>query len=568
MNLWTIGTRWGRLGVIFVLLQLDVVFAIEPSLPIVHKNLKPSHISSTNAKSLADIVRLKELVSLGEKALAEKNNNSAFSWFEQAETLLDALPNDAQKTFDVIAARARLADFKRHLNDDKKVSLRLNYGLNGAVEPSSHSLEYLNAAAELIKKANQAGSNNSNGALYDFPIDLNNKVISWFCQFTTQKRHFMENTLSRASQYLPMVHQIFAEEHVPKDLAYLAVIESGFLNSASSCAKAVGMWQFMRSTGKNYGLTANAWVEERRDPVKATRAAAKYLKQLYKISGDWYLALVGYNAGPRAFERAILNLGTRNFWDMHRSRWLRNQTKDYVPELCAAILIGRFPEQYGFKIEKLAPYTYDTIEVDRMTSLPVLARYSNIDIDKLKRLNPELIRNTTPPGRYLLRVPSGMGKDVTHILTQIPDDQRSNFMFYNIKKRDTLAKVATKFNISTDDLLKINNISKSEFRPGNLIQVPPTLAVLPNSRHQVLQFKTERKLLAKHRSTEEYKFTNKNHRKDAVGLHLKNQHIESHHVGYSTNNGSCKKHGYKVYVDKIKPSLKSKLHRKVRFSNK
>jgi membrane-bound lytic murein transglycosylase D len=154
------------------------------------------------------------------------------------------------------------------------------------VEPLKPFLEYSYTEFELIKNTNQVINNS--GAVYDFPIDLNDKVVFWINQFTTNKRHFMEQILSRASQYLPMVHQIFTEEHVPKDLAYLAVIESGFMNSASSCAKAVGMWQFMQATGRDYGLSGDRWVEERRDPVKATRAAAKYIKQLYKMSGDCY----------------------------------------------------------------------------------------------------------------------------------------------------------------------------------------------------------------------------------------------------------------------------------------
>ena len=287
------------------------------------------------------------------------------------------------------------------------------------------------------------------------------------------KRGFMERTLSRASQYLPMVRQIFAEEGVPQDLAYLAVIESGYINSASSYAKAVGMWQFMRSTGRIYGLGGNAWVEERRDPVKATRAAARYLRKLYEISGDWYLALVGYNAGPLTTERAILNLGSRNFWDMYRSRWLRNQTKNYIPEMCAAVLVGRFPERYGLHVEQMPPYAYETVEVDRMTSLPVLARYADSDVDALKELNPELLRATTPPGHYTLRVPPGLSGATARALARIPASQRLDFKAYRIRKGETLARLAARFNLSAEDLLDANAITKAQFRAGRVIKVPP-----------------------------------------------------------------------------------------------
>ena len=388
----------------------------------------------------------KRYVKSGEQILELGDRVGAFSWFDRSRP-----------------------------KESGGASLGLDSGLSGVVRASYSVSERAHVEPEQAKNA-------SIGAVFDFPIDLNDKVLAWVHQFTTKKRNFMEQTLSRASQYLPMVHQIFAEEHVPQDLAYLAVIESGFINSASSCANAVGMWQFMRSTGHIYGLSGNTWVEERRDPVKATRAAAKYLRQLYTVSGDWYLALVGYNAGPRAATRAIHNLGTRNFWDMHRSRWLRNQTKDYVPELCAAILIGRFPERYGLKVEQLDPYTYETIEVDRMTSLPVLAHYSGADVNKLKALNPELLRDTTPPGKYMLRVPLGMGSAVAHALANIPDDKRLNFTAYSISPKDKLSLVAARFNLSASDLLHINNITKDQFRPGLVIQVPPQQAGLISSK--------------------------------------------------------------------------------------
>lgn len=431
--------------------------------------VRSAYDNSVNHKLVVDIASLKQYVKSGEQALELKNWAGALSWLERSQALLASFPDDIRNLFDIVAIRARLEGLRLRIKENDSTSMWLDAGVRGIAGPFPAHPAKVFVESERTKVA-------AVGAVFDFPIDLNDKVLDWVHQFTTKKRNFMEQTLSRASQYLPMVHQIFAEECVPQDLAYLAVIESGFINSASSCANAVGMWQFMRSTGHIYGLSGNTWVEERRDPVKATRAAAKYLKQLYTVSGDWYLALVGYNAGPSAADRAIHNLGTRNFWDMHRSRWLRNQTKNYVPELCAAILIGRFPECYGFKVKQLAPYTYDTVEVDRMTSLPALARYSDNDVNKLKELNPELLRNTTPPGKYILRVPPGMGVATTRALANIPDDQRLDFMPYSIAKKDKLSLVAERFNLSTDDLLHINNINKDQFLPGLVIKVPPPLA--------------------------------------------------------------------------------------------
>jgi membrane-bound lytic murein transglycosylase D len=324
----------------------------------------------------------------------------------------------------------------------------------------------LRAELELVRSAEL-------GASYDYPIDLNDKVLTWVSLFSTTKRGFMENALGRASQFMPMIRQVFAEEGVPSDLAYLAVIESGFRNEAKSKAKAVGMWQFIRSTGRIYGLKGTAWVEERRDPVKATRAAARYLKRLYEITGDWYLAASSYNAGPLTLERAIQNVGTRNFWDLARSRWLRTETKNYIPELCAAILVGRNPERYGLRILPLTPYAYETVPVPSMTSLTVLARCAGTDATTLKALNPELLRGSTPPGAYLLRVPPGRAMDCLRQLAHMPNGKRLDFPGYTVKKGDTLAKVANRFKLSPEDLLLANDLTAKQFRPGRRLLVPP-----------------------------------------------------------------------------------------------
>ena len=311
------------------------------------------------------------------------------------------------------------------------------------------------------------------GATFDFPIDLNDKVLTWVKEFTTTRRGFIERSLGRSTRYMPMVRQIFAEEGVPQDLVYLAVIESGFLNHARSYAAAVGMWQFIRSTGRIYGLKGSAWVEERKDPVKSARASARYLRRLYELSGDWYLALVGYNAGPLTTDRAIANVESRNFWDLARSRWLRNQTKNYVPEILAAILIGKNPEKFGLTIVPEAPFTYETVQVDKMTSLAVLAKTAGVSVVDLQDLNPELLRGSTPPGGYMLRVPPGYGPPTARALAGLTPSQRLDFKSYTVQRGDTLAKVAARFKVSQEDLLSANDLSRAQFKAGRHIKVPP-----------------------------------------------------------------------------------------------
>jgi membrane-bound lytic murein transglycosylase D len=338
-------------------------------------------------------------------------------------------------------------------------------GIKAQEEVVSLTGEDLRAELERVRLAERDTS-------YDFPIDLNDKVLTWVNLFTTTKKGFMENALGRASMYLPMIRQVFAEEGIPQDLAYLAVIESGFRNEAKSRARAVGMWQFIRSTGRLYGLTYNRWIEERRDPVKATRAAARYLKRLYEETGDWYLAVSSYNAGPLSLERAAQNLGTRNFWDMARSRWLRNETKNYVPELCAAILVGRHPDRYGIQLDAQPPFAYETVPVPTRMGLATLARLAETDVAALKHLNPELLHDTTPPGAYTLRVPPGKALICSRALAKglggKPEPQRT----YLVRRGDTLAKVARRLQVDPEDLLAENGITAHQFRPGRRLRVP------------------------------------------------------------------------------------------------
>ena len=499
MEFWTGGGRWSRIFTLLAALEAGGFGAAPPApLPAAPPPVHPQYIKippahPPGARPAADLNRLKALIDSGTKALEEKDWDGAMAYVEQAEGFLADLPKDSLKLPEVIELQNRLKELEQHLPDTEEVPSQPDPGLKEGVEVAPLTPEELARELEQVQSAGM-------GAVFDLGIDCNDKVLAWVSQFTTNKRGFMERALSRASAYLPMVRQIFAEERIPKDLAYLGVIESGYINSASSFAKAVGMWQFIRSTGRIYGLGGNAWVEERRDPVKATRAAARYLRRLYEISGDWYLALVSYNAGPMTTERAILNLGTRNFWDMYRSRWLRLETKNYVPELCAAVLVGRFPERYGLKVEQLPPYAYESVEVDRMTSLAVLARFAGTDVDALKELNPELLRATTPPGRYSLRVPPGQSGTTARALARIPANQRLDFKAYKIRKGETAARVAARFDLSVEDLLDANGITKAQFRPGRVIQVPPPPASPIDDRD--LRSKVERAQIIEDRPLE------------------------------------------------------------------
>ena len=412
-------------------------------------------------------ISLKVLVEAAEHAALVEDWDAASDRTDEAEALVATWPLEQLKRPDLAPLLERLKVVEKSLEEDDEVPS--GEGPDGLRMPA----EVVALVGEDLRKEREQVRAAEQDTVFDFPIDLNDKVLTWVHIFSTERKGFVEGALSRGSRYLPMVRQIFAEEGVPQDLAYLAVIESGFKNTANSRAKAVGMWQFIRSTGRIYGLTGNAWVEERRDPAKSARASARYLKNLYDSSGDWYLALLGYNAGPLTTERAIQNLGTRNFWDLARSRWLRNETKNYVPELLAAILVGRNPERYGLQMYPLPPFAFETVEVDKMTSLSVLASYAGTQTEVLKDLNPELLRNSTPPGRYTLRVPPGSSGAAARALAHIPAGKRLDFDSYLIKRGDTLRSVAIRFNVSPEDLLSANNISRAKFKPGRRIQVPP-----------------------------------------------------------------------------------------------
>jgi membrane-bound lytic murein transglycosylase D len=243
---------------------------------------------------------------------------------------------------------------------------------------------------------------------FDVPIHMNKQVRAYLVYFSTERKAVITRYLSRSTRYLPMIKEVFQEAGLPEDLAYLAMIESGFNNRAYSPAAACGMWQFIKGTGLRYGLAIDSYVDERRDPEKATRAAAKYLLDLYKQFGSWYLAAASYNCGEGRVQRELNQSNHKNFWELSANMCLPTETKNYVPQMIAATIIAKNPEKFGFKnVPYLPPVKYDKVPVTETTSLTAAAVAVNVPPDEVADLNPELLRGITPPDAqsYTLNLP-------------------------------------------------------------------------------------------------------------------------------------------------------------------
>ena len=243
---------------------------------------------------------------------------------------------------------------------------------------------------------------------FDVPIQMNKQVRAYLVYFSTERKATIARYLARSTRYLPMIKEVFQEAGLPEDMAYLAMIESGFNNRAYSPAAACGMWQFIKGTGLRYGLTIDSYVDERRDPEKATRAAAKYLLDLYKQFGSWYLAAASYNCGEGRVQRELNQSNHKNFWELSANMCLPTETKNYVPQMIAATIIAKNPEKFGFKnVPYLPPVKYDKVPVTEPTSLTAAAVAVNVPPDEVKDLNPELLRGITPPDApsYTLNLP-------------------------------------------------------------------------------------------------------------------------------------------------------------------
>ena len=304
---------------------------------------------------------------------------------------------------------------------------------------------------------------------FSIPVVENDRVRYFVDYFSEKKRGFFEIALARSGRYIPMMATILQGEGLPEDLVYLSLIESGFSPQAISKAKAVGPWQFIRSTGLRYGLKINGWVDERRDPVKSTRAAAAYLKDLHLQFGEWFLAAAAYNAGERKVEKAINRSRTDDFWRLSQMTYLKKETRNYIPKFIAAALIASMPEKYGFgDIAYESPIEYDEVTIERPMRLEQIAKLARTTVKAIKELNPALLRNITPPNKdgFPLRLPAGSGNAFAQDYGLLPESAKPKVITHKVKKGETLLAIAKHYGQRVTQLMDLNGLRSRQVRVG------------------------------------------------------------------------------------------------------
>jgi len=440
---------------------------LSPPLPDVSESSEKEVVES----ALAELEKGEELAHQGQWSEARLA-------FDRAVDLLLGLPGGVSSSAD---AEGLYHDAIATIHDTERASLDV---LATELEQADvAAVDELTSDATLDELSGAEGAPAPDGNLeidfpevsYDIPIVMNPRVRSIIEMFQLRRHDWFQDALDRSGYYAPMVHEVFAEEGLPQDLIYLAMVESAFKGRAVSRAGARGIWQFIRATGRRYGLRQSFWVDDRFNAEKATRAAARHLKDLYDDLGDWYLVMAAYNSGQRRVERAIRRTGSRDFWVHARRRVLPRETRSYVPLIIAATVIAKNPEAYGFTPSSKTPVDYDVVRLDHAVDLSTAAKSAGVSLDDMKFLNPELRRWVTPldSNDYPLRIPKGNAEAFKTALAAIPEDERVRFGTHVVRRGDTLSRIANRYGTSIGALTATNNIRRrSLIHPGQVLTVP------------------------------------------------------------------------------------------------
>jgi membrane-bound lytic murein transglycosylase D len=319
------------------------------------------------------------------------------------------------------------------------------------------------------------------------PLVTNSQVESYIRYFQGKGRKGFNIWLKRYVQYKDLMLPILDQYDLPEELIVVSMIESGFDPKAVSKAKAVGLWQFMYLTGKQYGLNRNWYIDERQDPIKSTHAAAKYFQDLYNEFEDWYLVLAAYNTGPGRLNRALKLHETSDYWQLYS---LPKDTKNYIPYYLSSAIILQNPEKYGFKIPKSNPLKFDEVEIEKSSDLNVLAKAADTRVSTIKKLNPELRQPATPNnGPYSLNIPFGTKESFYKKFNAIPDNEKFAVqkVEHRVQKGENLSSIAAKYRVLKADLQTINNITNANnIRIGQVLKIPVKGGIYANYPEKII----------------------------------------------------------------------------------
>src|SRR5580658_2677178 len=338
--------------------------------------------------------------------------------------------------------------------------------------PIDEANELTPAVDQNVKAKAEAELKNTHS---DLPLVMTDQVAGYINYFSNRGRGTLEHALARSGRYEDMIHRVLREQGVPQELIYLAQAESGFHPLAVSRAGARGMWQFMGSRAKGYGLERNWWVDDRQDPEKATRAAAHHLKDLYNEFGDWYLAMAAYNSGPGTVQSAVKRTGYADFWQLYKRNVLPKETRNYVPIILAVTIMAKNPQQYGLEdVVADKPEPYDTVEIDYPVDLRLVAECVEASAGTLQDLNPSLLRLTTPKNQeFELHLPEGSKDRYLTTIQAIPPDMRVWWRYHNVAPGDTLASVAKAYHSNRKTIAEANGLGEDDkLTPESKLIIP------------------------------------------------------------------------------------------------
>lgn len=432
--------------------------------------LTPSLPSQRKVSSDALIERADQAFQRGKRFYQASDPPSARLAFDRAVDLM--LEASAQNPADRQEYEKKLDDMVDTIHRLDLAGLGASAGVQAAEFEKAPLEDLLQMTFPVDPKLKDKVREQVAATVSELPLIVTDQVLGYIHFFDTRGRKTLLAGMERSGRYRPMIMRILDEEGIPQELIHLAQAESGFMPRAVSYAAAGGMWQFLTWRGRQYGLTQTKFTDDRMDPERATRAAARHLHDLYNEFGDWYLAMAAYNCGPGVVEKAVERTGFADFWELRNRGVLPIQTTNYVPIILAMTIMEKNAAEYGIEGVPLdSPVEYDTVETTAPTSLALLADLADTPLPELQDLNPAILKNTAPEG-YVVHVPKGTGEEVMASLQLIPPEHRTAWRIHRVAAGENLASIVKRYGLPMFSLMAVNRLDKPEAAEGDRLIIP------------------------------------------------------------------------------------------------